>query len=473
MSRPAVLLCSGTGLDEEAVAGTSVVVIDDLCSRPDAAARAVRELGASRVVLGLCDGRPHGDLVAALRRAGAVPFGIEAVTLGGRTRAEAVRFVAAASAKLAALAPGERGRPVLAANGISRRALISVAAAVTQAPVAVVDDAACAGVARCGLCVESCPVQAIGGAGALPVVDAGACTACGVCVPRCPHGALRLAGSATAQIEAQLEELLPGVAGIVFACEKAGAGTPAGWALVELPTLALVTSGWILQVRARGAQVRLAPCRNACCAGAGDLEAFVARVIAVCEPPRRDGEAPIRLGEPFATADAVLRLAPQAAAAVIEDDASPLGLLAFDRERCTLCGACAAACPTSALRLDETVRETVLRHEPGACVACGRCVAACPEAALEVGRGVDVAALGAGVFDLAAVERETCTECGADLPPRPMRRRLRELLPALAGAPLELCAGCAAEDAGGRAGIEYDPARQRGRRSTAPHERRR
>ena len=42
-----------------------------------------------------------------------------------------------------------------------------------------------------------------------------------------------------------------------------------------------------------------------------------------------------------------------------------------------------------------------------------------------------------------ACDAERCTRCGADLPPRPMRRRLRELLPELAGAPLDLCAVCA------------------------------
>ncbi len=449
MSEPAVLLCSGTGFDAEVVAGMRAVVVDDLCRRPDAAAEALRELGASRAVLGLCDRNPHSDLAGALRRAGAVPFGVEAVTLAGRGREEAARLVAAAAARLAALAPGDRGKAVLAANGVSRRALLSFAGMVTHEPVAVLDDTACAGVAHCGLCVESCPVRAIDAAGVLPSVDQRACTACGLCVSRCPHGALHLAGSSAAQIEAQLEGLLPGVSGIVFACRKSGAEAPLGWGLVELPTLALLTPGWILQAHARGAQVRLAPCGDGCCAGVGDAERFVARVLAACEPQRPDGRAPIRLGEPSATADAVLRLAPPATEAVIEDNASPMGLLAFDAERCTLCSACAGACPTGALQLDETVRNTTLRHEPGACVACGRCVTACPESALGVRRGIDLARLAAGNVDLARVEREVCTQCGADLPPRPMRRRLRALLPALSGAPLGLCAGCAVEHSGG------------------------
>jgi len=147
-----------------------------------------------------------------------------------------------------------------------------------------------------------------------------------------------------------------------------------------------------------------------------------------------------------------------------EDAASPLGVLACDAERCTLCGACAAACPTTALRLEEGVDATALHHDPAGCVACGRCVRACPEHALDVRRGIDLARLAVGAVELAHAEREACTRCGADLPPRPMRRRLRELLPELAGAPLELCAGCARTY--GSAPLAYDaatPAQRRGR----------
>ena len=459
MSGLAVLLCGGTGLDARSLAGAgaAVEVIDDLCSRPDAAAAALRELGASRVVLGLCDGRPSADLVGALRRAGAEPFGIAAVAVGGRERDEAVRIVSAAAARLAALAPGESGRPFVATKGLSRRGLFSVGVAMPHAPVAVLDARACNGVAGCGLCVEACPAKAISAAGTLPAIDVSACTACGACVPGCPSGALRLAGAANAQVAAQLEALVPG-SDVVFACEQAKAEAPPGWALVELPTLRLVTPGWILQARARGARVRLAPCGGVCCAGADDVLALAELVL---DADAHDGAAAIALDEPRATVDAVLRLAP---AASVEHAASPLGLLACDDGRCTLCGACAAACPTSALRLVEGVDATVLQHDPAACVACARCVTACPEHALAVARGIDAARLAAGSAEVVRSAREACARCGADLPPRPMRRRLRELLPELADAPLELCAGCAHRY--GSAPLAYDSATRAERSST-------
>ena len=442
MSVTAVLLCGGTGLDADVVTGPAVVIVDELCDSPSAGVAAMRKLGADRVVLGLCKGRSHSDVVAALQRAGAGPFAVETVIVDGLDRHDAARFLAAATAKIGALAPDERGKTVIARGGISRRALFSIAGAATQAPVAVLTEAACVGSKRCGLCADVCPDGAVDLSGRLPHIDTGRCSACGRCVPGCPHGALRLAGSATVQTEAQLEELLSGVPGIVFACGSAHAEAPQAWALVELPSLALVTPGWILQSRLRGVEVRLVPCAGTCCSGVSNVEALANHLLSLCDPPEGT-EGPVLLREPLATADAVARLVPREEKVVIRDEAAPLGVLTLATEGCTLCGACGTACPTGALRLDENERETILRFEPDACVGCGRCAATCPESVLEAVRGIDFTRVGRGAVELVRVGVETCDTCGNRLPPPAMQRRLRELLPELAEAPLGLCAACA------------------------------
>jgi ferredoxin len=437
----AILLCRQLELKPPATTGTGVAVIDDLCHRPAAAAEALQRLRAERVVLGLCEQRPSPELIGALLRAGAEPFGIEPLMLRGH-EPEAPHLVAGAVAKLARLAANERGKATLAGGGMSRRALFSPHALLRQAPVAVVDESACLGSARCGMCATRCPVGAIDTAGGLPTVDESMCTACGACVAHCPAGALRLSGSSTAQIEAQLEPLLDHVLGVLFACRSANAVAPTGWALVELPTLALLTPAWILQTRARGPLVRLAPCDQPCCAGSSEVESLTNLILATTGA-HRGLPSPLHLIEPYGTASAVLALAADGEPMRIEHSASPLGVLEFDRDRCTLCGACSITCPTNALVLDEGPGDAILKHDPQACTACDRCVAVCPEDALAVRPGIDELRLRGGVIELARAQRERCMVCGTDLPPAPMRRRLRELLPQLADAPLDLCTGCA------------------------------
>ncbi len=435
MNRTAVLVCNGAGVDTS-LDGLPAVVVDDLCHSPAGAAQALSGLGASRVVLGLCDETSvPSALRGALHRAGAGRFGIETVALAGTDRPDAL--LAAAAARLEGLSADEPGRPMLAANPLTRQSLFRPSTVIDYEPIAVLDKALCLGNDRCGVCADACPTDAIGRCGGYPQVNASACGACAECIRSCPTGALHLSGAAPSQVTAQLERLLEFADGVVLACARAEATVaPPGWALVTLPSLALVTPGWILQIRTRGREVRLAGCGGPCCSRAAAVEQFAQRLLAEPQRPM----TPLQLREPAATIEALAGVETQPA---IADEESPLGLLTLATERCTLCGACATSCPTSALQLDEGEQGTTLFFAHSACTGCKRCVAVCPEDALAVTRAFDPALIERGSVALLAAPQEACSVCGTPLPPAPLRRRLGELLGDVRESELSTCAACA------------------------------
>jgi ferredoxin len=307
-------------------------------------------------------------------------------------------------------------------------------------------------------------------------VDGGSCAACGICVSRCPIDAITLPGRSLAQYEAQLRTLLsqpeslPGSVGILFGCCHAGGAfdamserTPVtvGWLPVAVPTLGMVTAGWLLQTLVAGAAAvavlacpddvrecgpaseRVDFCRKALHSLGHDADARLRMLSADREQCSTElGDLPsdrlvshvpaggISLREPYATARALLSLYTVAtpAPAPVRHASSPLGVVRIDHARCTTCGACAAGCPTGALSLHESSDEVWLQLDPTACASCQHCVSACPEGAVAVRAETDVAMLAAGtvVPKTSAVTR--CQECDRPVAPDTMIRRIRDLL---------------------------------------------
>ena len=82
--------------------------------------------------------------------------------------------------------------------------------------------------------------------------------------------------------------------------------------------------------------------------------------------------------------DHLMAQAPAAPAAAIALPAagSPLGSVAVDADRCTLCLSCVGACPAGALQ--DNPQQPQLRFIEKNCVQCGLCVKTCPEDAIRL-----------------------------------------------------------------------------------------
>lgn len=463
-------------------------VVADLCRRPGEIPELVSRTGAERLVLGLCRAAaPAHEFQAWARKAGLDPFAVELVELAGDTEDGAIARMRAAAARVRAFTGSRPQQLALRLLGFeqarSRRSLFTLPPTTYEA-VAFVDAGRCLGTRACGLCLRSCAPSALRPSRGRVEVDRSLCDGCGACVSDCPAGAVALPAASTAEFEAALASLLDGSRpALAFACRHAAVepAVSAGWLPVAVPSLAIVTAGWMLQSLAHGARaVALLPCESACCASrSGATSNRVAYVHAVLGAlGERDAEASVsvlppdgatappvtgetravarpsslELREPKATVEALHALARAYGvdiAPAILHPASPLGVVRVDDARCTACGACVAACPTGAL--ESTAGEVIeLSHDPSLCIACSRCVEVCPERP-EAIRLVGVTDLGLVASGRVAVKRSAvarCRRCGGAVAPEAVLRRVQASLEredggrALLSVVAEVCADC-------------------------------
>lgn len=479
MTHPGVVVLACD--DVASVAGVDVSALEDGLRRRCAdvrvhiAAGGCRDAGAlvrdidheGRAVLALCGpSLPSVALQAALRRAGLEPIGVPIVGLAARcaghsppiAAARAELLVAAAVARARAFRGIRPGQLRLRATSRrTRRSLLLADIAYDAVPT--IEDARCVADVGCGLCVRACPTSALVRDGDRIVLDRSRCDGCGACVAACPRDAVELPAYRAEELAAELSALLEdddgalGPLGIVFVCRHAELRDEApGWLPVTVPSLRLLSPLWVVRCLAAGASaVALLGCER--CGDAQVLTGIAwcrallerigadpdrARLLsegtsALAGPPlaplRAARMGPVSLDAP----SAVLSLLGGDEASDIPDLAhpgSPFGLVSVNGQRCTLCGACAKACPAEALALDGMQGDVVLTFDHGRCVACGACQPACPEgtATVAVARATSPRALRSGRTVLRRDQQARCERCGDPIAPAAMIRRVAALL---------------------------------------------
>ena len=320
------------------------------------------------------------------------------------------------------------------------------------------------GTRGCHLCVDACPYGAISisdrPSGTMVEIDHGACMRCGACTGVCPTSSLERSFLPDDELRARLSGVVSAAPGtvLVLTCDRSAELVSAlDVRTVELPSLLILNETHLLQARAAGAAgVALVACPS-CHHGAtgvlaaavetarvltGDadwllliddgstvgaesaLRAFVSQRSGRCAAPAGPPvipEGPRRsvLAELLASLDP-----PRAAAGVGAATPVPgFALVEVDADGCTLCGACARTCPTTALTYSPTEGRLDLRALE--CVACGLCEAACPEHVLTLRPGVPAHELLVASTTLVEDTVVACEGCGEPYLPTRLLARAR------------------------------------------------
>lgn len=463
-----VLVCDGhqgdgqdlnslTALVTQLLPSASIRVIRSLCTHPRALAKVRRQLAGDVVVLSPC--RTHLERrvpVAELRNAVRDswtplkrlviidPTSLVTRTAPQRDRLHAIALTAAAFSEetfAPALAPFE-----FAFDGIGRRELLTGRLRRPSPPVPQLADPACLASPRCHLCVDSCPTSALTLRDGIPSIDRSACTGCGSCVTACPIDAILLDSLPRHEWEAYLERVLTAAQqldqplGIWWICQHSESPSDLAddlaWLQLRLPCLTAATLAWVVQPLTAGAKgVAVTPCESCATwwAPEGPRSLLVQKLVGTptLEPlpgssmwrvvtPHRVSSR-IKLREPAATADALIRLH-VSNEQLIASPASPLGVVNCDADRCTSCGLCIEVCPTRALTARDAPDSWALAFAHSGCAACGGCVAVCPESTLTLCRGIEPTEL-KGSRDLIVTRVRRCDACSAALPPLVLVRR--------------------------------------------------
>ncbi len=359
-------------------------------------------------------------------------------------------------------------------------------------------------VSGCDACIEICSTQAIAPDGDHVKVDPHLCMGCGACATVCPSGAMGYQYPAVPERAAGIKQLLATYreaggrdACLVFhddadgralleAAARGGSGLPAralpleAWHVasigldVLLPAIAYGASQVVLLAAGSEDAEYRAALREQMAIGEAILRGlgYGGQHFVLCEARDAatlqaafDALAPAT-GVPAAATfmltgdkrasiefalEHLLRHAPTPAGEIALPAGAPYGEVRVDTKKCTLCLACAGACPVSALM--DGVDQPLLKFIERNCVQCGLCEATCPEDAIAL---VPRLLLGAGAREARVLNRAEPFHCVRCDKPFGTRQMVEAMTGRLAGHALftsaaalrrlQMCADCRVVD---------------------------
>ena len=312
------------------------------------------------------------------------------------------------------------------------------------------------GQSGCTRCLDVCGAQAIRSAGEQIEVNPHLCQGCASCTLACPTGALSFAAPTRQSLLSRLEKALASAnrANPVVLVHSSSLQPSAIDADVRLSVEALAAFGeelWFAALALGARQLllwvdegmpgetrqlldRRIEVAQTMLSGAGypvdalrvvDSRTACAPLLAPIPAHRTSAPAtevaslPVHSKRALFTRALAQIEAPEGFVPLRLFGDSAFGTIDVDRERCTLCSACARICPTAAIRYDDGTDSGTARlaFAEELCVQCGACELGCPERAIALQARIAPVSI-RGVWRIVAEETlAACLDCGRGFMP--------------------------------------------------------